>query len=314
MFSFNLFFAFWLSFTTPQQPTYNEVYQVVFVQGNIVNQSKNNQAVTRGGKISANDKIVFKTKDAKAVVISTTRGRFVLEGKKSKQAGNELVAFVNEVISPLKTNSKLSTRAGESDKVMDLEKHFGLTKGVSQFVILGNEYQFKFAVKEQRKLLLVTHYNDNTKQKVSSLAFTGQSYDLKKDVNFKDGLENIKYIEIYEASVSKENKKPILGDAKAGFKPLFIQKDELAAAFKDYLPTINVDEALKVYLSAGGTKPEQEVKSEMEKMSETRKKSEILFYFIQEGYGEANEEGVIDVNRIKADIMQLESFIKENKF
>ncbi len=312
MFSFSLFFAFWLNLVSPNTTTSAEVYQVVFVQGTITNQTKN-QAITRGGKISANDKVVFKTKDAKAVVISTTRGRFVLEGKKSKQAGSELTAFVNEVLSPLKTNSKLSTRAGESDKVLDLEKHFGLSKGVSQFAIVGDAYSFKFTPKEAAKLILVIHYNDGTKQKASTMAFSGSSYDLKKDVYFKEGTEKVKFIEIYEASISKENKKPILGDAKAGFKPLFIHKEELSASFKDYLPTVNINETLKTYMSADASMTADKVKSEMDKMSENRKKAELLFYFIQEGYGEANEEGVIDVNKIKADIQDLEKFVKENK-
>ncbi|TAE70166.1 MAG: hypothetical protein EAZ85_12170 [Bacteroidetes bacterium] len=312
MFSFSLFFAFWLNLTSPNTTSYGEVYQVVFVQGTIMNQTKN-QAITRGGKISANDKVVFKSKDAKAVVISTTRGRFVLEGKKSKQAGNELVAFVNEVISPLKTNSKLSTRAGESDKVADLEKHFGLTKGVSQFAIVGDVYSFKFTPKENAKLILVIHYNNGTKQKVTSMAFSGSSYDLKKDVYFKEGTENVKFIEIYEATTSKENKKPVLGDPKAGFKPLFIHKEELGASFKEYLAATKIDEALKSYMSADGKMKETEIKAEMDKMSENRKKAELLFYFIQEGYGEINEEGVIDVNKIKADVQDLEKFVKENK-
>ncbi len=312
MFSFSLFFAFWLNLVSPNTTTSGEVYQVVFVQGTIMNQTKN-QAITRGGKISANDKVVFKTKDAKAVVISTTRGRFVLEGKKSKQTGSELTAFVNEVLSPLKTNSKLSTRAGESDKVLDLEKHFGLSKGVSQFAIVGDMYSFKFTPKESTKLILVIHYNDGTKQKASTMAFSGASYDLKKDVYFKTGTENVKFIEIYEASVSKESKKTILGDAKAGFKPLFIQKEELAASFKDYLPTVNIDETLKTYMSADASMTADKVKSEMDKMSAERKKAELLFYFIQEGYGVANEEGVIDVNKIKADIQELEKFVKQNK-
>lgn len=323
MLLFNIFFAFWLNFLTPQQSNNygGEVYQVVFVQGNIQNQTKN-QAVTRGAKLSATDKIAFKSKDAKAVVISTTRGRFVMEAKKSKQVGNEFISFVSEVVSPLKTNSKLSTRANhKEEKVLDFEKFFGLSKDneekIGRFAILGDELQFKIdKVDESTGLVLAIHYKNGTKPAHKKMKFEKGIYSLSKELYFKDGMDNVKFVEVYKAKFSKENKKPDLSEVKARFLPWFLSKEErenVVNSFKEYLPNINIDETLKTYMSNNNMNEEQ-IKEALGKMNDTERKAELLDYFIQEGFGETDDNGVIDANKIKFDGKQLIKFVQENKF
>jgi hypothetical protein len=310
MFSFSIFFAFCFTFLSPQQQKadFDEVYQVVFVQGKILNQSKN-QMLARGTKVSVRDKVVFKSKDAKAVVISSTRGRFILDSKKAKGNGSELIAFVNEVVSPLKTNSKLSTRAGANEKgITNLGNHFGTDKNyVTTFAILGDSYNFKYIPKDDRTVTFTIHYNGE-KSRTLKVKFNQGIYEFNKENYFKQNLDKVKRIDVYEAIFSKESKIPNMGEIKATFKPLFLDKQELAGAFKDYLAAIDLDEAVKSYLK--GT--EEENKAKFANMKESDKKREILYYFIQEAHGQVDAEGNLDVNKIKVDEVELDKFIKEN--
>jgi hypothetical protein len=59
---------------------------------------------------------------------------------------------------------------------------------------------------------------------------------------------------------------------------------------------------------------EEQIKEALGKMNDTERKAELLDYFIQEGFGETDDNGVIDANKIKFDGKQLIKFVQENKF
>ncbi len=301
-------FILGLGNTPSTKPTSNETYQVVFVQGNI---SISGQALTRGAKLDASQKVVFKGADAKAVIISTTRGRFVLDAKKATPSGSELVAFIKDVVSPLKTNSKLSTRGGLNEKgILDLEKHFGMQAKVEEFlpvfVMIGETYDFKIGEKVESNQIVAIKVG----AKATGLKRTGNMYTITKA-----SVQDAKKIELI--LLTKGTTKQTL---KASFKPMFVDAKELKEGFEQYLKLVDTDEIVNINVkkaneleTAQNKLSAADVDAKIKKMTSTQKKALVLFYYIQESFGEIDEQGNIDVNKIKMDEDYLEKFIIDNK-
>ncbi len=308
---FSIFFTFLFAFgntpTTNIQLS-NETYQVVFVQGNI---SIGGQALTRGASLNASQKVVFKGNDAKAVVISTTRGRFVLDSKKATPAGSELVAFIKDVVSPLKTNSKLSTRGGLNEKgILDLEKHFGMQAKPEEFlptfIMIGDNYEFKIGEKVEANQIVAV----KTGAKMTGLKRVGNMYAISKA-----SVQDAKKVEIIYAKKGTTKQ-----DVRASFKPLFIESKDLKDGFEQYLKLVDIEEIVNINMKkandlevAANKLSASDLDAKIKKMTTPQKKALVLFYYLQESFGEMDAQGNIDVNKIKVDEDYLEKFINDNK-
>ena len=319
MFStFILFLLIGLANPATQPVVAEELYHVLFVQGQIVNKTSG-AMLQRGDKLKATDKVVFKSKDGKAVVLSNTRGRFVMSANPST-AGSELADVVGNIVSPLKTNSKLSTRGGEvagEDAVKDLKAHFGLTtdKVVPTFIIIGDDYKFKVdkgaMTLGDNQFIAMKFKTSDGKKGITGLAHEGNATALKKDVLSKKlDVSKIEFIEFYQwnkdATPGSAN---MLGTkALAAFRPIFVDSKELMANFQAYLKETNMDETLKVYMT-GNT----EELAKIPKMTDTEKKRELLFYFLCECYAAPSENGEVNVNAVKVDGHALTKWITDNK-
>ena len=315
-FIFSLIFGF--ENNTSSQNKLDESFHIIFIQGTIQMKSSG-ETLKRGMQLKSSEKIVFKSKDAKAVVLSTTKGRFVLAPKQAT-ASSELTAFVSEVVSPLKTNSKLSTRAGESEKgIQDLKTHFGKVKDdfIPSFAIIGEEYLFKVDITKypmniKEKILGVTYVKENqTINKPKGLTFQKNVATLSKNLQFKGiDLASIDYIKIHQIDMVE---KKIVGEELASFKPIFIDSEELKASFQEYLSKVNINEALTGYLTDEKT-TEAEVSQKISKMNDVSKKRELLYFFMQECYGQFDENGKVDVQKLKIDEKSLENWLTQNNF
>lgn len=140
-----LAFALTLSIVFLQAKAVAEIYHIVHVKGKIKNK-KTGKYLRVGDKIASTHQIAFSSTAAKAVVLSSKRGRFVLSANsKAKKVGNEFVAYVSNAVSPLQSNSKLSTRGGEEEKIMDLKEYFvgkgkqEETEGNPVYAIVGDK-------------------------------------------------------------------------------------------------------------------------------------------------------------------------------
>lgn len=225
-------------------PNSAEMYHIIHIKGQIYNKTTNT-ALKVGMKISSNDQIVFKSSDAKAVVLGTKRGRFILSASKAKASGGEFIAFVNSVVSPLKTNARLSTRGAETEEVMDLEKHFGIEteeEGVPNFAIIGDSYEFAVATKiypldraQKQGLAAVIRRNDGVQRGIG-FGYKGNVITIDRDLFEKKGInvEDVEKISIFKytpSGIEKDNPQAI-------FRPVFIKKENLKAeleAYKDLL-------------------------------------------------------------------------------
>jgi len=109
-----------------------ETYHIVKVLGQIKLNSSG-QVLKQGDKINSGDKLLFSSEQAKAVVISSKQGRFILQpaSNSTKQGSGELMAIVKNSLLPQQV--RMSTRAGEILTMEDLKNHFR----VKPYLVLG---------------------------------------------------------------------------------------------------------------------------------------------------------------------------------
>ncbi|MCU0444244.1 MAG: hypothetical protein MUE85_04950 [Microscillaceae bacterium] len=332
---FTILFSFiisWTSWFFPNSTQADETYQVIFVQGTIINKATG-ATIAKGAKLSAKDKVSFRSKDAKAVILSTTRGRFVMTGKPAA-GGSEFIAFVNDVVSPLKTNAKLSTRGmglmAESG-IQDMETFFGVVRKDSEgkilnlpiFAMIGDKYAFKVDISRYpmnaEKFLGI--YYESPKKVGKAIGFKGNVATLSKEGHFvSKGVDpkDVEFVEIRQYNKATNNFEK---DVLASFRPIFIDPIELKETFQEFVNLSgDKDETLRDYMKsavvyaddAEKTKKEQEIADKVKAMNEADKKRELLFYFLASCYGNMTEEGVVDVANFNMDGQSLEMWLKDN--
>ncbi len=120
-----------------------ENYYIIKIKGDIYNETAG-KILQQGDAIKATDKLTFKQKDAMAMVISDSRGRFTLKyPEKNDNNDNALYVFVKTALVMNKQN-QLSTRAITiSNTVSNLSDYLG----ADVFNIIGDTLQIKLSKK-----------------------------------------------------------------------------------------------------------------------------------------------------------------------
>jgi hypothetical protein len=226
----------WGSIFTDFAPT-AETYHIVHIQGDIQHVSKN-VSLQRGMTIYATDKVLFKSSTAKAVVISSAKGRFVLAPPAQNKAAKfqEVVVVLSEVIFPIKkTNANLSIRAVGGEQVFDLKQYFG----EGQYYIIGD--MLKVRVSQEKYPL-----NDN-KSIVYRFIYQGKAINRKviytEDViqisakelfTDKEGKAidpaDVEAVELYQFTATPKSAEKILI-----FQPIFLPEEELKESLNAFL-------------------------------------------------------------------------------
>ena len=112
-----------------------QTYFVLHVKGDIKVKG-NEHALKVGDKIDAKSELQFLSQDATAMVMSRETGRMRLDGNKTEaNETGEFIAFLENVILPVKSNMQMSTRGGEAKSVIDFQEYFG----TERFAIIGDE-------------------------------------------------------------------------------------------------------------------------------------------------------------------------------
>ncbi|MFY0651924.1 MAG: hypothetical protein JXQ96_07825 [Cyclobacteriaceae bacterium] len=112
-----------------------QTYTVIHAIGKIY-ESKSGKYLTKGMRLSESAELKFETSGAKAAVLSSKRGRFVIQEKSSSSSGQgELAYALAAVLSPAR--GRLSTRAGGINNQLDFQKKFG----EGPVAIVGDEYK-----------------------------------------------------------------------------------------------------------------------------------------------------------------------------
>lgn len=107
-------------------------YTVIHSLGKIQD-TKSGKYLTKGTKVDESSALMFETKGARAAVLSSSRGRFIIQEQASSQNKSDIVYTLSSVISPAR--GRLSTRAGGINNKLDFEKFFE-----EPVAILGNVF------------------------------------------------------------------------------------------------------------------------------------------------------------------------------
>ncbi|MDW7693156.1 hypothetical protein R9C00_09490 [Flammeovirgaceae bacterium SG7u.111] len=241
-----------------------QTYYVVHVKGNIETKS-NNEALKVGAKVSADDELRFITQDATAVVMSREKGRMILNGKKStKSADGEFLSFVKDVLLPMESNLKMSTR-GDYRNIQDFKGFFGEGK----YVIIGEELvltpnKTKFPVDDKKSFIY--RYETDSRPVNKKVHIEGDNLVLNKTRLYKThGVmvdpENTEPVDLIYFDMETKDMQSL-----AKFKPVFVDEETLIMELQ----------SVASFIRSNGILPEDKIPGE-------------LYQFVLDVHGQTNK-------------------------
>ena len=111
-----------------------QTYTIIHSIGKIY-EAKSGKYLTKGMRIDESAELKFESEGAKAAVLSSKRGRFVIQKQAAASSKSELSYALSSVLSPAR--GRLSTRAGGINNQLDFQKKFG----EGPVAILGGKYR-----------------------------------------------------------------------------------------------------------------------------------------------------------------------------
>jgi len=206
---FILFFIISLTFFSQEE------YKVIKVSGTIILE-KDKSFLKRGSLFKDNDKLKFKTTNARAAVLKPGKGRFILKPNNS----NTMYARAN--LTPSMNN--ISSRGTGITSSIDLNKYFtGNFVILNQSVIKINLEQYE--MNDENFFYIRYYYNNEEVNK--KLSHRGDTLIIEKvDLFLVDGApipdSNIKNMKLYYRTQSTKESQLI-----SSFQPVFPNTEEL---------------------------------------------------------------------------------------
>lgn len=96
-------------------------YQVIHVKGDIIRE-ESGESLKAGDKVSDDERIQFKTKDAMAAVLNPELGRFILKSEADKETRADLFYVIKSTVTPVRGG--MSTRAAGINNAFDMQVYF----------------------------------------------------------------------------------------------------------------------------------------------------------------------------------------------
>ncbi|TAE72758.1 MAG: hypothetical protein EAZ85_08955 [Bacteroidetes bacterium] len=293
-------------------------YIVLFFDGNI---KINQKYIDIGTKININDEIIFENRENKVLLMNQKKEKFILDFKKYETRKKNII---KDVIVAVQNTEKIRTRCIDCPTEKSLQASLGLQKSgeATKFIIIGDKYTLKYKCPEDKCLFLATHYIDNNrKPSVLKLAYTDINYNLDKSI-FKGLSDSVAYCQLFEIqyedfSRTKNSQKINKGDfekkenIKAIFEPIYTEKKQLKNFFSHYLSLVDIDQELIKYEKANQENLSQEIQKILSQQPQNIKKIHILEYFLSICYQKPDENGNIDVNKVKIDYEVFQQFLNE---
>ena len=111
----------------------SQSYTVIHIIGKIYD-TQSGSYLTKGAKVGSAANLRFDTEGARAAVLSSEKGRFVIQENANTATQSDAVYALTSVISPVR--GRLSTRAGSINNGLDFQKHFN----EGTVALLGDSY------------------------------------------------------------------------------------------------------------------------------------------------------------------------------
>jgi len=153
-------------------------YNVIQVNGDIFNVT-NSEKLSQGNTLKPKDKLNFKT-DAFAYVISEARQKFLLRNPSTESADQDIFAYAELALSPIRSRGQLSTRGVISETGI---KDFKTYLGNENFIIIGNQLDMlmdKNRYPLNNDKFIVFYYKLNNTEVSKKVGFTNQVLRIEK--------------------------------------------------------------------------------------------------------------------------------------
>jgi hypothetical protein len=228
-------------------------YFVAHLKGQIIH-SATGKPLKVGDVVSSADAIVFASPEAKAIVMHTQKGRWLLDGKKAtKNDSGEFLSFVKDVLMPGATDIRLSTRGGlnydlDYRKVQDFKGFFG----EGRYVFIGDE--LKIGTDLTRFPVGATHsfvysYTANGASVKNRLGVEGSNVVFNKQKLYRARGVEINPQTVEKAELVYFNESTKEETKLTTFQPIFVDEKTLVLEIKSvagFLNSNNVMEADKI--------------------------------------------------------------------
>ncbi len=160
---------------------FGQSYTAIHVIGKIYLPSKQ-EYLKRGTKLSESEKIEFQSSDAKAAMLSSSRGRYVIQPGPKNTSSDNLAFALGSIITPVK--GQMSTRSGSINNALDFQKQLGESPvaWLNEKMSL-NVSETSYPIDENRFFYMAYSYNGEVINK--KLSNDGQSLQFIKSEVFK---------------------------------------------------------------------------------------------------------------------------------
>lgn len=109
-------------------------YTVIHTIGKIYD-TQSGAYLVKGTKVDEGAKLRFDSNGARAAVLSSSRGRFIIQQNQSSGSQSDAIYALISVLSPVR--GRLSTRSGSLNNTLDFQKHFN----EGTIALVGKSYQ-----------------------------------------------------------------------------------------------------------------------------------------------------------------------------
>ncbi len=212
-----------------------ENYYIIKIKGEIYNQTSG-AALKQGDAIKASDELKFTQKDAIALVISDTRGRFTLKfPERLEESAGALTVFVKNALISNQQN-RLSTR---SIAMTNTVSHLNDYLGTNEFNIIGDELLIKLSKKTYpiyQGYDIIATYKINNQEYFKKLSTKDQMMSLSRSM-FE--LPDNQYVSIKDVAVYKLNAATGKKELITNINLNFIDKSELEKEFLTIIEKFN---------------------------------------------------------------------------
>lgn len=261
-----LFLSLMVALMTTTQLIAQDTYYILAVKGKILNK-RTNQLLKGRQKIKSSDQVVFKDKNARALIFARgVQGRFVLQLKPQQKSANEFITLVKKSIFSQKNGAYVRSNLIKSKK--DLLELF-LNKPLVILDKLELEFEslsFSQLTNNEEGVFFV-RYEYEGKTRNLALKLDGNKLTLTKENIFrtKDGwIDQTKVKNMIFSYYKKEKKEMVLfdGDKHLQFLPFFLTEEDLknegVYALAEHLTKLQKDKGkliqeLAYYLVGYGT-------------------------------------------------------------
>ena len=212
-----------------------ENYYIIKIKGEIYNETLK-KTLKQGDAIKADDKLKFTQKDAVALVISDTRGRFTLKyPERIEESVDALTVFVKNAL-VANVHNQLSSRSVHTKSAVN---HLDNYLGRDDFNVIGDELIIKLSKKTysiSQGNNIIARYYLNDREYSKELSTKNQTMVLSRSkLELPDNEEIfLKGVDIYKKNVSTGKE-----DLITNIDLRFIVKDELENEFMTIIEKFN---------------------------------------------------------------------------